>query len=539
MTQTIPAARRVMLILATAWLSGCASDPLHDDGLEQADYFRKVEPYRSELPESYVLPAPDETDRGDPYSGIVGGAHQFELLEEREVDGRLLKKGSGMWGLHLRDRWVRYPQFEHAVFWRSDFAFVWHHGDPTLRRLDLRTDQEEVTPFTNICYEKYRPTYATGPDPFDPAVQRVGFLDDAGRTLAVHGRAHDTSRLRGGAWVIHHRTVTGAPYDVIYDAQGVAISPELAPLVDFGDTFAARLDPERELYWLIQPDGTVATKDEELLGLEPIYNGRGEERVVGWSARWRTPRGERLALGALGRQVDAVYLDIAAGEYHDTEIDFGVQVWIVRREDAHGYEIIEHGRPRLERTFLDVEHARSFLPALNTMREQAARALNEQYERERAQELAARLEESRRAVEQLVAEGNFAAARHLANKNFDFRSLCVAVVASIQAGQGAFVPEGDLHAARVHAQGDHDRASIDRMLAEKRAAVAAAESAAAQVAMSDWEYFWHGPAGGSGGGAPSDPGGAERLAEHLETVRRQNQDAWLRGAQSWGARTDR
>ena len=30
-----------------------------------------------------------------------------------------------------------------------------------------------------------------------------------------------------------------------------------------------------------------------------------------------------------------------------------------------------------------------------------------------------------------------------------------------------------------------------------------------------------------------------RLAEHLETVRRQNQDAWQRGAQSWGARPDR
>lgn len=322
----MPKSHRLLLFLPL--FAACAASPLGDPAWQspRLDEGRRI------------LAGAADHSAADEHGRIVGGLHGFDLVQDRTIDGTLVRAGTRLYGLEVRGTWVAMPRFTAVWFWRSDFAFVKRPGSAALERFDVATGGLEPLPFAQLAWARqrcvgldYARAYGTAPDPDDPALCQVWLLDDDWRVVRSLRRVRPgredyppipqaVETLPEGAYVVHHIGQDGHPFDSIYDRAGRPMSPELEPLARFADAsersdlrFAVQSHPVRKLYWPLGPDGRVQPKPAHVLGLRPVYTSEfgalDHEFFAGWIAHFADGDGERLAFCPADQPFDVARAD--------------------------------------------------------------------------------------------------------------------------------------------------------------------------------------------------------------------------------------
>lgn len=436
---------RVLLLLP--FLAACAASPLGETGWNapRLDGGRRI------------LAGP--TDRGatDEHGRIVGGAHGFDFVQDRDVDGRKVPAGTRLYGLEVQGAWVAMPRFTEVHFWRSDFAFVKRPGDATWHRFDVATKHLTPLPFPGLAWARQRSVgldfaraYGIAPDPDDPALAQVWLLDDDWQVVRSLRRVRPgredyppipqaVETLPEGAYVVHHVGQDGHPFDTIYDRAGRPMSPELEPLARFADgsqssdlRFAVRAHPARPLYWPLGPDGRVQHKPAHVLGLRPVYTSefgaRDHQVFAGWIAHFADGDAERLAywpreqpFGVARADQLAVWSELVPQAKQRPDSSLCDAVFVARRRGDDRYVVLgaELQREALDGVFTSHAEAMAALAGANrradaAYQEECRRYWAELREREAREKRAAEEAwENRRRAEAAAKQAKDAAIRGL------------------------------------------------------------------------------------------------------------------------------
>lgn len=556
--------RGALLLLATALATGCYN-PRKDKGLVQVTY-------TASPTVGTVHAGPGDLDDADKNGRVKYEAPQFDVKAERRVGDVTIPKGARVQALFLQGRLVLPPDFEWIKLWRSDFAYAKRYGSKRIVRIDLETEEEEVAPFTALAgartgrYGSGRPL---GVVDEGGTLLKIALLGEDGRVVRLLERVERRSfdegpqpvdALKGGGYIAHHVGEQGEKFDVIYNAEGVPISPPLTPVLRLlpvahdGDlSFAVRTDPERALYWPLREDGTHYAKPEALVGLRPVYAGSNEDLWYAWIAVWRTDDGERSTFlrattdpeKLLASRQDAAFEDLEYATYksrstHPSERGGTLETFISRSPGAPGYIIgPAGGQPLVQRVFATVAEARAYLRGMDRAtdalnREHQAREYeawlarkaqaerNEQVKRKKEYE-AYRANEAK--VDKLLAGRKYAEARDLAWKTSP-HAIRRAVLAAVRAGQTDHLTSVDLAEGRLGAEG----ADVQRI----QAALRSTQSRESGVSSggSAWTG-WSPSASTSYSSIPSSSSG-KSVQSILDNARWQSQLNYLSGKQSWG-----
>lgn len=553
--------RSALLLLAATLATGCYH-PRKDKGLEQLTFGG-----------GDLLAGPGDLDDADSSGMIRYEMPTFTLKEARKVGGVTLPEGARVEALFVQGSLVLPPEFEWIQIWRSDFAYAKRHGSKAILRIDLETGEEEVTPLTALQFartERHGGSRRIGVISESGKPLKIALLGSDGRVVKVlehvERRSFDkgpqpVDALTGGGYIAHHVGEQGEKFDVIYNAQGVPISPPLSPVLRLlpeqqeGDlAFAVKTDPERELYWPLREDGTLYAKPEALVGLRPVYAGYNTDLWHAWVAVWRTDDGERSTFllattdpeKLLASRQAAAFEDIEYATYksqstHPSERHFLLGTFIFRSPGAPGYIIGEpRGQPLVPRVFATVAEARAYLRDMD----RATAARNREDEAREYQAWLARKEQAERneqlkrkkeyeaykaneaKVDKLLAEKKYAEARDLAWKTSP-HAIRRAVLAAVRAGRTDHLTSVDLAEGRLGAEG----ADVQRIQAALQSAQA--RESGVSSGGSSWTSWSPSASTSYSSSIPSSSSG-KSVQSILDNARWQSQLNYLSGKQSWG-----
>lgn len=558
--------RGALLLLAMALATGCYN-PRKDKGL--------VPRMPTVSTVGTVHAGPGDLDDADKEGRVKFEAPLFDVKEERRVGDVTIRKGAKVQALYLQGSLVLPPDFEWIKIWRSDFAYAKRYGSKHIVRIDLETEEEEVTPFTALegaRAKRHGLGRPIGVVDEGGKLLKIALLGDDGRLVRLIERVERRSfeqgpqpvdALKGGGYIAHHVGEQGEQFDVIYNAQGVPISPPLSPVLRLlpekleGDlAFAVKTDPERELYWPLREDGTLYAKPEALVGLRPVYAGYNTDLWHAWVAVWRTDDGERSTFlhattdpeKLVASRQDAAFEDIEYATYkspstHPSERHFLLATFIFRSPGAPGYLIGQPGggQPLVPRVFATVAEARAYLRDMD----RATAARNREDEAREYQAYLARKEQADRKeqlkrkkeyeaykaneakVDKLLADRKYKEARDLAWKTSP-HAIRRAVLAAVRAGQTDHLTSVDLAEGRLGAEG----ADVQRIKAALQSAQAR-ESGVSSGGGSAWTG-WSPSASTSYSSSLPKSSSGKSVQSILDNARWQSQLNYLSGKQSWG-----
>lgn len=546
---------------------------------------------------SSPLPLQRAPIRSDHEADHEARAARYALLQDVVVAGTTLRKGTYVYGIPDDKswqknpgqpdlHWVLPPEYERL----SGYGKVMYgkrFGQPQWVRIDLSGPSPKETPSPYVMVRRIPGTDFGGPSPKDQWVAveanggQVVFLDPQGnpafRTDVLKTPAEprkSVTVLHGGeAFVVSH-----PEHDRIYAKDGTPKSPPLPRLwqgwlleqpdmrnsgTSSAPVTAAVIDAQRSLYWPINADGSIMPKPDDLLGLQPIKasNTTGGRSSSGWLVWWQTPEGERCArVGTKNGLVDprAIIESREQAHYVEWELEMASDGLndIRRRAGQDRYEV-HYWYKFLERqTFATVADAHAYMKASrdagarayaelqqNTRDQQKAREAAQAAQRQQA---LARSGQDTRSYEERATTGGF----DLAMKNGD-RLTARRRLLEIPYDRERWTryvqtygldPAGDNSSQSVsyaRAWGSGTDFTVLHA-ATKRAPMPLRNPNAAPPPkeMSDWEYFWHGKPTGVGriGEAASPSATTDALRSRLRATEQQNFDAWMRGAQNWGAK---
>lgn len=490
-------------------------------------------------------------------------------------------------------RWILPPLYE-ELSGMGTLIFGKRFGQARWVRIDLSGSkpQESPSPYSVV---RRIPRDAMQRDSIGRGDQWVGvdassgqvvFLDPQGAALfTVDGlrtpqepRSSITVMRGGAAFVVSH-----ADSDRIYAADGTPRSPAIprvSKLFLFESNLAAntfsgqsvvavKLDPERPLYWPISNDGSILPKPDDLIGLEPMKIDYGSyHHLVGWRVWWDTPEGERCArVATQGGVVDLRALMASRAQADYTEIEVVRQGEyqlndIRRRAGQERYEIHRWDQIQHPERFASLAEAREWLTAKVAAESAATQKAWAEFQRASAEgqkqwqaAQAARLaqaakakadaEQAARKAQGLDTGSGFDRAMSQGNRLMARSALLALPYDAARWTQYiktyGLDPAGNNSSQAVsYARAMAGGADLTELhLALKRAPIPLIKPDATppQKEMSDWEYFWHGKPTGVfrfDGASPSST--TDNLRSRLRATEQQNFDAWMRGAQSWGAK---
>jgi hypothetical protein len=322
---------------------------------------------------------------------------------------------------------------------------------------------------------------------------------------------------------------------------------------------AVVIDAERSLYWPLNADGSIMPKPDDLLGLQPIKasNTTGGRANSGWLVWWQTPEGERcVRVGTKNGLADprAIIESRDQAHYVAWELEMASDGLndIRRRAGQDRYEVHYWYKFQERQTFGSVAEAQAYLKA---SRDAAARAYADLQQRARDEQLARAAEVQRRQQAQQAAAAAAAEASKAQRAAGEFdramkdgRTLWARQMLldlpydpvrwTLYVKHHGLDPAGNNSSRSVsYARALASGADVNELQAAVRRA-AQPKVTVAPKEMSDWEYFWHGTPTGAGriGDAASPSATTDALRSRLRATEQQNFDAWMRGAQSWGAK---
>jgi len=517
------------------------------------------------------------------YARDAGVGDAYRLTKDATINGQPLTKGTFVYGVPVptengRTEWSIKPEFE-ELKGDPQFIFGRRFGASTFVRFDRVNDppHEEPTPFTKVVLY-----YANGPDTMVRSrndrwfgvvegARTISLLNEAGQVQATFGNVSDLDPKKsiellpgGGALLVH-----GNGFDRVYDKTGKPMGPEVAPLASLVRTkpnghmmpdvvatvFGVRLDAEKGRYWLLLDDGRMFPKPDDCLGVQPLL-ARDELNIPywrGWLVWWKTPAGERASYLEPSEPTDS-YEKLMASRSQAKWVEWTTYYEkdyyrfddIRRSENTNDYELIYRDEPIAGRRFASVTEATTLLKKLQT--EAAAESLKRMQDYEKAK-AAAKAEAERQAYAQRAAEATVVT--ESAQSGFDTAmqnnqklsarynllrlqtdpERWTAYVKQYGLDPGAANDSNSVGYARAKLGGT-DADVLEKAVQDAKPKVTYEEP------QSDWDYFFNGPRGGY---TPSHHDGyqvdqrlvGQGFIDHQESIRRQNQDAWLRGAQNW------
>ncbi len=489
-------------------------------------------------------------------------------------------------------RWILPPEYEQLSGY-GPVIFGKRFGRPLWVRIDLSgaKPKESSSPYAVV---RRIPRNAMLRDSLGPEDQWVGveasggrvvFLDPQGAALfAVDSlktpqepRSSITVLPGGAAIVVSH-----PEYDRIYARDGTPRSPAIprvwkpflheadAKAMSFSGTpvVAVKLDADRPLYWPISPDGSILPKPDDLLGLEPMKVDYGSyHHLVGWRVWWETPDGERCA------RVETTGGAVSLRALMESRANAEFTEWELAREGEYRLNDIRRraGQDRYEIHRWDgIQHAESFaslaaarewlatkiaaeVAATNKAWEEHQRASAEgrrQWQAARAAAAASAEAERQRAGARLQSRANDSGTRFDQAMSRGERLMARSVLLAIPYDALRWTqyiktygldPAGNngsqsISYARAMA-GGADLTELHLALKRTPIPLTPPDATPPKKEMSDWEYFWHGKPTGVfrfDGASPSST--TDALRSRLRATEQQNFDAWMRGAQNWGAK---
>jgi hypothetical protein len=326
---------------------------------------------------SHVQPGTGEAPRCkelESYSFTVKEAHAFE--------GFVVEKDKYIDGLLCDGSWIVKPEWQDLRTGGHTYAYARKPGKPTLTHIDLATGKRTETDFTKIgqVLATRSQTFTAGEDvgmvadDYDRAVKVSLLGKDGLPTVTFEHLPLDLPRgmpvmdALGDAYVVRHVDAKGQRVDIVYNKQGIPISPELPPLGRFfGPTANGRVvdavptSPDRKLFWPLSSDGTVPPKPEALLGVKPVRDG--EAGVIGWAVLWQTARGPRYGFAAPALANILASKNFAIWEeVENSEIQVSPSV-VVRAEGKTEFVALAYPEltPRVKRTFASAAEGVNYL----------------------------------------------------------------------------------------------------------------------------------------------------------------------------------
>jgi len=522
----------------------------------------------------------------------IAVGERYRLNRPAKINGQLVDTDVSLCGLRdpasteANPTWLLKPEYSMLVG-QEPFLFARRLGDKKLIQFDYVNgvpSNPRSTSYNNVWLRKLR---NDGPERWqcvDDDAHVVSVLDAKGnveqKIESIDPHSHDLKLEllpSQHAYVLH-----GNGFDRIYDLIGVPMSPELPPLwkafpmpldrdkdetKKWNTVYGACIDAKRNFYWLIMDDGRISPKPDDCLGLQPIIDTSylNIPYWAGWLVWWKTSAGERCAfikVDSATNSFETLMATRAQAKWSAYTV-FYDRSWdkfdhIRCAEPGSRFEVAIGGGAVTKQSFASAEAALKYADDERLAADERAFQLAQRQEeqRKRDQEAEMRARTDRAWAERVAAQ----------------RAADQANAAVVQTGQDfdAALSRGDQKAARMYLlklskdpdrwtsyirkwgldpSNDNTSDSVGYARAilggadadVLNAAVKASQPAAASAPQSDWDYFWNGPRDGSY--TPSQHEGyqvdqrlvGQGFIDHQESIRRQNADAWLRGAQNWGA----
>lgn len=409
------------------------------------------------------------------------------------------------------------PRYTALRVLRGDLAIARHRDAATWCRINLDTGEERGLPFaetrsvTSAVRPQDGPSAVIGVQREQNGRWTVYLLDDEAKVAAtlrhVQGNEFDADvppvdYLADGGYVVRFDPVGGERCDMLFDASGEALSPELPPLVrllpatDTGTSLkqhAIVVDEAAGLLWPVLADGSTYPMADEAIGLRVLPD---TQTPRGWAIGWQTDEGDRWAIHPemaidaatlLDSRRRALFSDVALvmrDATRRTTYTKKVPTWIGR--DAASGTTMAYERDGRELLAIFSSPHPSMSGALRELRKmsssarhearalaQKARELWEQRKREAEQRAAAeaaaqrqRYLANRRRVAELIAEQAFATAEQLA-WNTSRQSMIDVVVAAQRSGCVDQLLLSTIEVA-LHAASRKDRGAIRMAMSTRR-----------------------------------------------------------------------
>lgn len=524
-----------------------------------------------------------------PLSALGDGLHQgriqdylgtleYPVLRDVQFHGVTIPKGQSLRGMPGWEKsggksvygWIIPPEFL-EVIGREKMVFGRRFGSSKFVRLELENEQrakEVPTNFTRILPL----VWAWNTPGFDHRIDektRWFGVDDDGRTISLLDEkglplnelkdpidldaTRSVTELSEGAMVVRFQD-----YCRIYGPDGRPMTPEITSLDLIGINLAVvGLNDAHGCCWLVNGDGTIHARPDDLCGLVELRSKPGPDyEWRGWQVWWKTPRGDRCAHIEHSAATDFVAVMASKSEARWSHITGCAHGIACQDPDTGKWQAFRNGKAVTDRWFDSAEETAKYMDDVDSaeyeekLRQErilAAEERRQEQAREQAR-LAAEAEARRQA--QIQAEEQLQDARQRFDAAMTTRDRSGARAALLRIPRdpsrwNAYLRSFGLDPATENSSESigFARATLggadEHVLANALAQTRPTAPSQYEEPQSDWDYFWNGPRNGVhiplGGNYQVDPRlTTSGVSQHLEEVRRQNLDAWSRGAQHWG-----